>query len=264
MGLDHIGACGFQPYYPTGTRDYTGRRALCTFNVSRVLLSIINTDGHSLRKVVLPYDWRTKERMSKSLKGFLEAFDVMIKQEEVQCEHCEEMCRAQGNSRSCQVCFKRICEECHAADTEDPFCERFALSCDDCGLILCQSCGDHTACEECGVSFCGLCKNREGSNHDVAECCVSGSCFDGPMCMKCRKSDMDDTQCWGCRDMVYPTAIEEKNVAIAEKISAAEENERLAKEIAENDSAIDRLVEENMQLRQRLAEQEQGGSCIVS
>lgn len=237
---------------------------MCTFNVSRVLLSIINTDGHSLRKVVLPYDWRTKERMSKSLKGFLEAFDVMIKQEEVQCEHCEEMCRAQGNSRSCQVCFKRICEECHAADTEDPFCERFALSCDDCGLILCQSCGDHTACEECGVSFCGLCKNREGSNHDVAECCVSGSCFDGPMCMKCRKSDMDDTQCWGCRDMVYPTAIEEKNVAIAEKISAAEENERLAKEIAENDSAIDRLVEENMQLRQRLAEQEQGGSCIVS
>ena len=82
--------------------------------------------------------------------------------------------------------------------------------------------------------------------------------------MKCRKSDMDGAECWACRDLVYPSAIEEKNVAIAEKISSVEENERLVKEIAENDSAIDRLVEENMQLRKRIAEQEQGGSCVVS
>ena len=84
--------------------------------------------------------------------------------------------------------------------------------------------------------------------------------------MKCRKSDMDDTECHACQNLVYSSAIEEKNAAIAEKISAAEENERLVAAIAEKDSANDKLVEENMQLRQRLAkqEQEQGGSCIVS
>ena len=231
-------------------------RALCTKDVVRVLLDIINTNDHSLREVILPCDWRTTERISEPLKGFLGVFDEMIKEEEVQCEHCERMCRSQGASRSCQVCFKRICEDCHVAAADEG--ETFAISCDDCGLMLCQSCGDHRACEKCDVSFCDLCVDRE-SDHDVVKWCESDSCNEGPMCMKCRKSDMDGVECWACRDMVYPSAIEEKNVAIAEKISAAEENERLVEEIAERDSAIDRLVEENMQLRKRIAEQQGGG-----
>ena len=265
--LEHVDLSQIEQPNERHFGKYTGSRALYTNDVVRVLLGIINTegpDGHSLRKVILPRDWRTKTRVSEPLKGFLEVFSVMINEEEAQCEHCEEMCRAQGTSRSCQVCFKRICEDCHVAEEEEPFSDRFAISCQDCGLMLCHSCGDLRACEKCGVAFCGLCVNREESDHDVAKWCESDMCTEGPSCMKCRKSDMDGAECWACRDLVYPSAIEEKNVAIAEKISSVEENERLVKEIAENDSAIDRLVEENMQLRKRIAEQEQGGSCVVS
>ena len=207
-----------------------------------ILESIIDSDGNNLRNVSLPSKWCTeKSRNVPPLSEFYTKFNALMLSKEIKCVECSKLCEG-NNENTCQVCCKRICEDCDN-DHEDEWGESdpFIRSCDNCSKNLCESCGEHRVCSGCDSVYCSLCANNDGV--DAATYCESESCENGSLCNGCRVPEEHD-DCWGCKMLLYPKLFEEKERVTGENVRLAEENAELHKEIA-------RLRKENDELRKK-------------
>ena len=217
-------------------------RSISEAVVVPILESIIDTDGNNLRKVSLPSNWRTGEKRNvPPLSQFFTKLNALMLSKEIKCVRCPKLCEG-NNENSCQVCCRRMCEDCNDEE-EDEWGEPgpFIRSCDNCNQNLCRSCGDHCICRECDSVYCSLCANDDGV--DAATYCESESCENGSLCNGCRVPEEHD-DCWGCKMLLYPKLFEEKERVTGENVRLAEENAELHKEIA-------RLRKENDELRKK-------------
>ena len=207
-----------------------------------ILESIIDSDGNNLRNVSLPSKWCTeKSRNVPPLSEFYTKFNALMLSKEIKCVECSKLCEG-NNENTCQVCCKRICEDCDN-DHEDEWGESdpFIRSCDNCSKNLCESCGEHRVCIGCDSVYCSLCANNDGV--DAATYCESESCENGSLCNGCRVPEEHD-DCWGCKMLLYPKLFEENERFAGENGRLAEENAQLQKEIAQ-------LRKENEELRKK-------------
>jgi hypothetical protein len=212
-----------------------------------IIQSILDVDGNSLKKLVLPREWMTSEaRNVLPLSDFFARYSQLKLGEEVKCTDCSRL--VQGtNDNSCQVCCKRMCDACERLREEDEngwYDEHefpFIKTCDRCSQGLCYSCGIHRVCRKCNSVYCSVCAKVDGV--DAATCCENESCERWEtLCLGCRVPEEHD-DCWGCQHLVFPKLLEEKTSLandidklrneLAEKARLAEENEELHDEIME-------------------------------
>lgn len=188
------------------------KTSLSTSAIVSVLDSIIDADGNSLSKVILPLPedkWPTPR--NSPMLDFLGKINQTMHTQEIECEGANCTTLVEGKSDNCcQVCCSRICATCNEIDWDDMGDRRFIQMCKSCNRKLCFNCDEMVECAHCQSLYCSTCSmNRfcyEGCNIGCFEQCEIGEC----VC--------------GCRSVGYSKLAEEKR-------SLAEENNLLRQEI---------------------------------
>ena len=213
--------------------SYRTVKSISAEAVVPILDSIIDADGNSLRELSLPQDWKEgTARNEPPLREFFAKFNQLMQGKELECAHCHELCRGDGETLSCEICCKnRNCDGCVEYGVPMDVNYPFVRSCDHCDQMLCSSCGSHSICEGCGSAFCSLCADID--DVDAGAWCGGQHCYSERMCLGCRmpESPADLTDCESCRGLVAP--------------KLAEDNERLRNEVEQ----LSQVDEENKQLR---------------
>jgi len=177
--------------------------------LSSMINSILDMDGHSLRKLQLPIRWRRgKARNESPVKEVLTRFnEMLVNNRDVKCVQCNNEPWLYWDEDyedddpffhlTCFTCFKSICNKCiegsEASGWDDVDAPKIK-NCNRCNLLLCNDCGNHSECQSCKSCFCSLCAKEEGV--DAAFSCHDFECY--PTCMGC--SSTNDS-CKECHEM---------------------------------------------------------------
>ena len=211
---------------------------LSTEVVAPILDGIIDTEGTSLRNVVLPQDWKGgKARNEQPLNGFLVKFNKLL----ISNSECEG-----ETPRSCFTCFKSVCDGCNGADGYP------VQTCGHCKINICDDCEFFPTCRVCDSTFCKVCAERD--DVDVAKQCEH--CYGEPICFGCVSPENEN--CEACLGVFYPK-LRARNEELGNEIAGlCDENEaqkaRHADEKGELCNEIDILRKENDELKKQLSE----------
>ena len=203
-----------------------------------VLESILDTDGNSLHKIGFPREWNTTKARNKTpLCEFLAKANRLMLDKEVECVSCDKLRVLGNNGNSCEACFRRICSECnqiYAEDDEPPFIR----SCNKCNQKLCGSCEYHVYCTGCNSIYCSLCEKED--DVDASKYCGYGGCENDPLCQGCRTPE-NCGDCMGCRSLVFPDILSQKETLEQDNRELVDENERLGNENKQMRMELDEL-----------------------
>lgn len=203
-----------------------------------ILNSIVDTDGNSLRDIVLPHSWKSvKARNEQPLNNFLVKFNESI----ISKSEC-----GGENPRSCFTCFKSVCDGCNGNDGYP------IQTCGHCKINICDECEYFQTCRVCNSTFCSVCAERD--DVDAAKQCEH--CYGEPICFGCVSPENED--CEACLGVFYPK-LRARNEELGNEIAGlCDENEaqktRYAEEKEELRNEIDTLRKENDELKKKLSE----------
>lgn len=176
--------------------------------ISSMINSILDMDGHSLRKLKLPKKWRNgKARNESPVKEVLTRFnEMLVNNRDVKCVICNNEPWLYWDEDyeeddpyfhlTCFTCFKSVCNKCVEGSESSDWYDDDApkvKNCDRCNVLLCNDCGNHVICQSCESCFCSLCAKEEGV--DAAFSCYNFEC--DTTCMGCKCYD----ECKECQDM---------------------------------------------------------------
>ena len=157
-----------------------GHSSLSQESFLPIVDSILDTDGHSLRILRLPNEWKQGESRNVSpLKDVLRRFNELLAGiDDIYISVCKS-CLGQSfytgdsdddeyeigsdqdpyNCVTCFTCFRNVCGRCNIG--------RYQIgTCDGCSITLCMDCGDNSECNTdfggCGAYYCSLCAKEEG------------------------------------------------------------------------------------------------------
>lgn len=161
--------------------------------LSSMITSILDMDGHSLRKLRLPKKWiHGKARNESPVKEVLTRFnEMLVDNGNVKCVRCNGEPWLYWDDDyedddpyfclTCFTCFKSVCNRCIEGSGWDDDDSPKVKNCDRCNVLLCNDCGNHSVCQSCESCFCSLCAKEEGV--DAAFSCYNFDC--DPTCMGC-------------------------------------------------------------------------------
>eukprot|EP00984_Skeletonema_dohrnii_P026281 scaffold15599_cov129-Skeletonema_dohrnii-CCMP3373.AAC.5 len=186
------------------------------------------------------------------------------------CEDCEEdfcdkcqkkFCESCCPTQYCEHCGKTSCTDCHqifsCESCSGTFCQDClpVCTCECCNRTRCMDCMPYYTCEGCQKSNCGDCAHE--NNVQDCEFCFEENCND----CRLKAYNEGNLACSGCRALLLPWIMQEKDAALQEKEAALQEKEAalLKKNIAirQKNAAIREkqdVVEENASLRKKLGE----------
>jgi len=171
--------------------------------ISSMINSILDMDGHSLRKLKLPKKWRKgKARNESPVKEVLTRFhEMLVNNRDTKCVRCNNEPWLYWDEDyedddpffhlTCLTCFKSVCNKCIEGSGWDDDDAPKVKNCDRCNVLLCNDCEKHTECQSCKSCFCSLCAKEEGV--DAAFSCWNFECY--PTCMGCSPSNDSCNEC---------------------------------------------------------------------
>ena len=171
----------------------------------------------------IPKEWRRDSKFVQNLKQLLLSKGTCEAHGNRFSAHADDTNCLGEPSVACLTCFRSLCDDCKHIDNPN----MRILTCDKCGVTMCEEfCEDFAECEECST-FCSVCKEDD----DVDAALQCGDCSES------------ESQCLSCG----PPVCEHCLGFHAPKIIAR--NERLAGDIETLKNEINQLRQEIEELR---------------